>query len=45
MLTPITSLDQKFNANDVDIMIFVLCFLYPPAAAWGAEGGEKTHGR
>ena len=33
-------LDQVFNANDVDIMVFESCVLFPPAAAWGGGGIE-----
>ena len=28
-------IDQNFNANDVDIMVFVPSVLFPPVAAWG----------
>ena len=34
---PIILLDQKFNANDVYIMVFEPSALFPPPAAW--EGG------
>ena len=30
-------LDQKFNANDVDIMVFEPFVLLPPAAVWGID--------
>ena len=33
--TSIILLNQSFNANDVDIMVFAPCVLFPPAAAWG----------
>ena len=39
MTTSITLLDQKFNANHVNIMVFEPCILFPPAAAWGGGGG------
>ena len=32
MSTPIILLDQTFNANDVDIMVFEPSVLFPPAA-------------
>ena len=35
MSTSIIFLDQNFNANDVDIMVFEHCVLFPPAAIWG----------
>ena len=31
-------LDQNSNANDVGIMVFVPCVLFPPYRVWG--GGE-----
>ena len=37
MSTSIILLDQNFNANDVDIMEFEPCVLFPPAAVWGGE--------
>ena len=36
MSTSITLLDRNFNANDVDIMVFEPCVLFPPC------GGFKT---
>ena len=38
MSTSIIVLDQTFNANYVDIMVFEPSVLFPPAAVWG--GGE-----
>ena len=35
MSTSIILLDQNFNANDVDIMVFEPCVLFPPAAVGG----------
>ena len=35
MSTSIILLDQNFNANDVDIMVFEPCVLFPSAAVWG----------
>ena len=34
-------LDQNFNANYVDIMVFEPSVLIPPAAVWG--GGVKLN--
>ena len=34
MSTSINLLDQNFNANDVDIVVFVPSFLFFPAAVW-----------
>ena len=34
-------LDQNFNANYVDIMVFEPSVLFPPAAVWGG-GGKMT---
>ena len=39
MSTSISLLDQNFNANDVDIMVFEPSVLFPPAAVWPAGGG------
>ena len=35
MSTSIILLDQSFNANDVDIMVFEPSVLFPLAAVWG----------
>ena len=35
MSTSIIILDQNFNANYVDIMVFEPSVLFPPAAVWG----------
>ena len=35
MSTSIILLDQDFNANDVDIMVFEPSVLFPPVAVWG----------
>ena len=35
MSTSIIIVDQKFNANYVDIMVFEPSVLFPPAAVWG----------
>ena len=35
MSTSIILLDQNFNANDVDIMVFEPSVLFLPAAVWG----------
>ena len=32
-------LDQNSNGNDVGIMVFVPCVLFPPYRVWGG-GGE-----
>ena len=34
MSTSIIFLDEFFNANDVDIMVFEPCVLFHPGAAW-----------
>ena len=39
MSTSIILLDQNFNANDVDIMVFEPCVLFPPVAVF-LGGGE-----
>ena len=46
MSTSIIRLDQNFNANYVDTMVFEPSVLFPPAAVWGGElniWSEKTH--
>ena len=35
MSTSITLLDQNFNANDVDIMVYETCVLFPLPQFWG----------
>ena len=41
MSTSIIILDQNFNANYVDIMVFEPSVLFPPpAAVWGGGGIE-----
>ena len=35
MSASIILLDQNSNENDVDIMVFEPCVLFPPVAAWG----------
>ena len=35
MSTSIILLDQNFNANDVDIMVFEPCVLFSPRLSWG----------
>ena len=35
MSTSIILLDQNFNANYVDIMVFEPSVLFPPATVWG----------
>ena len=40
MSTSIVLLDQNFNANDVDIMVFKPCVLFPPC---GRLGGGIEH--
>ena len=37
MSTSIISLDQNFNANDVDIMVFESCALFSPSSLGGIE--------
>ena len=36
MSTSNVLLDYYSNANDVDIMVFEPCGVFPPAAVWGA---------
>ena len=36
-MSSIILLDQTFNANDVDIMVFEPFVLLPPAAVWGLD--------
>ena len=37
MSTSIILLDQNFNANDVDIILFEASLLFSPAAVWGRK--------
>ena len=41
MSTSIILLDQIFNGNDVDIMVFEPCVLFPPPAAVGGGGVDN----
>ena len=42
MSTSIILLDQNFNANGADIMVFEPSALFPPAAAGGIEHMVRT---
>ena len=43
MSTSIALLDQNSNANNVDIMVFELSLLFPPAAVWGEIDDMVLH--
>ena len=44
MSTSIILLDQNFNANNVDIMVFEPSVLFRPATVWGGGSfSEKSH--
>ena len=42
MLTSIISLDQTFNANDVDILVFEPSVLFPPPSQFGGGIDDRV---